>query len=271
MNKQFYQSFFLVLLLGFSFFGVTNAQVVQIEKDVFDKERTDNEWVGSFTFGYNKIVQQNRLWTLNGNLSLLHFTPKHFYAVSSALNMVRFGDFQALSDGFAQFRINFNHKRKFVLEPFTHLQYDSNRGLKTRWQIGQGLKYHLFKVHKVTLSAGAGLMYEYENWDRKVADSIPNIHYEIHALKNSFYINSIFRIKTNVEANLFLIHQAPLEDFANKSRFLGDFSLMFKISKHLSYNTRLILTDDYIPLRLRTEANIRKFIYFWTQGVTISF
>jgi hypothetical protein len=246
------------------------SQVVNLEKDVFDKERTENEKTGSFGLGFNKVTQQIRLWSLNANANFIYFTPKNFYATSGALNIIRFEGRDAISDGFLQFRINLNHRKLFVSEPFMHMQYDGNRGLRFRGQLGQGGRFHLVKVQVFNLAVGTGLMYEFENWRRRVSDTL-TVNYDLHSIKTSSYINTIFKIGKNVDANFFLIHQAPVRDFRTRSRFLGDFSFAFKISEHFAYNTRLVLTDDSVPELMQTQAGIRKFIYTWSQGVSVRF
>ncbi len=259
---------FLIGLFWLIFLNLP-AQVVNLEKESFDKDRNKKEFKGTFNVGYNRFQMQTRLWSLSCNANLILFTPKHFYALTGSMNFIRFEKYNAVSDGFAQFRVNFNHKKHFVIEPFTHTQYDGNRGLQLRWQIGQGVKYHFLKDKVFNLSLGTALMFEYEKWGRMGQDAM--IRYELYDAKSSAYINTMFKIKENVEANFFIIHQAPIEDYNFRSRFLGDFSLLFKISKYFSYNTRLALTYDYIPERLRTEAGIHNFIYIWTQGITVQF
>lgn len=251
--------FFLLVSLPIS------AQIVNIEKFRTDLD-TSKQWLGNAGLGLAIKKQQISIYTFNSNLNLVYLSQKHAYTTISYFKLIRQGQDNLLSEGYAHGRINFFRRKKLSYETFVQYQYDQGRGLIFRALYGASLRLTLLARKKAFLALNSGAMYEKENWQGKILRfETDSGHAESIFIKST--TNLTARVNLSESISLFMVgYYQARPDYFFLPRLITEVQFQFKLNKYLAFNTRFASTYDALPV---IEGNA--FLYELTNSLLINF
>ena len=289
------------------------GQVSQFKKSVLDSLQTNKLYgVGGLSFLLNQDSKAE-LFAL-ADASFLYATNKHTYEWLSSLyynstdqisssnrfySMIRAGLFRNVHD--ANNPLLLKKKRVFA-EPFVFFQWDENRGIAQRWQLGLNAVYAFrSESSRVKWNIGGGLVYEKEDWrvfsreKQQAFDTLPPAfkqliqqilgidsrghlfrdNWRMNFYSNWFYENKPFSV--NLFVGLQQPFRAPFEGLPDipfypypKKKFprvTAEISLTYKISRYMSLLTRYYMQVDKGQL----TQFVPDFVYSFSQGIAVAF
>jgi hypothetical protein len=209
-----------MVLLSFGALTFTNTALSQV--NLFNLSVLDSLEAGVFKGNTSLNVNWNKTQTHNvvvfSDLNLLYPLPQHSLEFHGSLILNTIEDRFATNRYFTYVRADlwkfeeqsgFLKTKRFFPEIFLLQAFDYGRGLNFRWQTGLNGVVALKRLGTWRLTAGAGLITEYENW-RVVgrsalspAISIPPGTYDYLNGQKILDANGNMRIET-LRSNLFL-------------------------------------------------------------------
>ncbi|HAI75780.1 MAG TPA: hypothetical protein DCM08_05985 [Microscillaceae bacterium] len=285
---KYFNLYLIMLLVLFAGAFTAKGQVVNLEKMVYEKEDGTRKVVGNVNFNISVKQQRRDLVSFTNLGNVVYITPKHYYAVITNFNLSTVNGAQALNDGLVRQQNNFMRQKRNSPEIFMQWQYDLNRGLVSRWQLGANGRFKLKNVSDLIIAIGVGAFYEVNAW-RKAAfdeftdqflpddqDTLLQNDRQIFvdntaALKGNIYLDLIWAINKDISFNSLTGYQVPFNNLFSLGRYYTDNIIQFKVSKYLAFNTRFSLMYDELPEDVQARAGVRPLIYSLTQGITVKF
>lgn len=266
-NRKFlFPSLLLFVLLLIS--NVASAQILNIERHRMAKDSTKNFFAnGKFGLASNNRSAAEEspvnLFGVNTALNMLYRSKQHAYIFVGQTDYLRINENTFLNFGFAHFRVNFLHERKFHYELFTQASYDNFRGLDPRLIFGGSLRLRAIEGDKGNLTVGLGGFYEKERWTHPQTDELV----EVNFAKLSTYISVRRTLAERVDFNAVVYYQTgydpDISDF--RHRVSSNINLNTQITERLSFNNSFEMSYEDKPI-----VPITRFIYALRMGLLIS-
>jgi putative salt-induced outer membrane protein YdiY len=255
INMDFKISFkkTIVLILFFLVkINISSAQIINIEEKRI-KTRDSIRWYGDLSLSASFVQLNKNILTLRGAAQVEYKKNKHLVLSISDYSLLKGGSESFENAAFQHLRYNYKIKDELTYELFTQLQTNKIQHINSRFLLGTGLRYRLFRSenHKNRIYLGVAYMEEY---NRFKGDIDKNFH------RISSYLSAIYE-KGNVKFNSTNYFQPNLGERGNY-RLSSQSSLAFKINKHLSF--KIDFNVAYDPTLPQT---IKPFSYNWTNGV----
>lgn len=245
-----------------------SSQILNIERHRLAKDSTQ-QFFANGKFG---LASNNRsaaedspvnLFGINTALNLLYRSGQHAYIFVGQTDYLRINDDTFLNFGFAHFRVNFLHERKFHYEVFTQASYDNFRGLDPRLILGGSLRLRAFESDKANLVIGLGGFYEKERWLHPQTEE----PVEVDFAKLSSYVSVRRTLAERVDFNAVVYYQTGFDpeigDF--RHRLSSNINLNTQITKRFSFNNSFEMSFEDKPI-----VPITRFIYALRMGLLIS-
>ncbi|UFH57031.1 hypothetical protein [Spirosoma sp. KNUC1025] len=300
-----------LLVLFFTFWSsYGHGQVLIFTKSTIDS-LPPGKLVGGISLTGSLSLERAQFLLLEGSVNGLYGTNRHTYEVAGSVRYTTYDHLPTSSRGFLSIRGNIWKRHleddhlvphRFYLEPFAYLQYDDQRGLNLRAQVGAMGSVRLRNGTKSRFTAGAGFFYEYEQWqmiprtNRIMLDTLPQAVFDLYQEylglnrqgqvqhydpKTCAYIGYAGDVSPLVTINGMLQWQQPLlspyhgkpiyelsPDFRRLwPRFMIDVRLMLHLSKHLNLLSQLMLQHD----RGQLGSLIPYTNYAFQQGILVTF
>jgi hypothetical protein len=220
----------LIFIQFFIFHYSIFAQVVNIEN-----KRIYDDTVGlSGSIGASFSAVKNQVLLVNTSLRpLIQYKAKmHYFLLLGDLGYSR-GDNQTFTNwGMIHFRymyrLNFlphhTYKSPWKWEVYSQIQYNQLLRQRMRYLFGMGLRLKILETKKIRLMAGTSVYYEHED----LLDGILNKDFR-SSTYFSWFMN--FDGKWNFSG---ASYYQPRLDLWTDSRFLGQYSLSYRLRKNLS-------------------------------------
>ena len=229
-------SFFTLILL-FQCIFYAQAQIVNIE----DKRASLNDTIGWYErldLGYNLINNGQKISTLSASLQIEFVYKEKSFLSLSKYNFLKAGDQSFVNEGFQHLRYTSRINKTFAFEGFGQVQYNEKTKTKLRMLLGTGVRINLLTKDHLKFSYGLSAMYEYE----EVKDET-SIHQDTRV---NNYIS--FKWKINKTSHFYnTTYFQPLIDNIHDFRLSSESTLVFKLSKHLSFTSSFSITNDSRP------------------------
>lgn len=176
--------------------------------------------------------------------SLVKVGLKNDLKVFGGYSILSAGENAVLNSAFGHVRHNYKLNENLKTFAYYQLQFNEVLLLTKREILGGGLRYAIINKDSLGLDFGAGLMYENEFLNRTtlLLDEISETHY----LRASFICSFHLVLTKGMQINNVIYYQSYINDYTDY-RLLNDFSLLFKINKHLNFNTTFTLRFDNKP------------------------
>lgn len=219
-------SLILLLFIGSSL----SAQVVNIEnKRIYDDT---SGFSGSIGASFSAV--KNQVLLINTSLRPLiqYKTKMHYFLLLGDLGYSR-GDNQTFANwGMIHFRytyrLNFlphhSYKSPWKWEIYSQIQYNQLLRQRMRYIFGMGPRLKILETKKVRLFVGTSVYYEHED----LLDGILNQDF-----RSSSYLSWFMNFDGKWSFSGVSYYQ-PRLDLLSDSRFLGQYSLNYKLRKNLS-------------------------------------
>ena len=258
--------FIVFIFISFPFF--LKAQILNMQKS--DLEEDTSKWKGNITssFGlYNRSAAADEpveFFEFSLKSDFAFFFKKARLSLVNEINYLQINDDPFLNTGFQHIRFQWQVEKHIHPEAFTQFQYDNFRGLFPRILAGSGWRFIVAKKKSLSFFFGAGLMYEYENWE--IPDS-PSKR-EVEFLKSTNYLGLRWKINPNLDLNMIAYYQTTYDQDQElwRNRYSLDLNLNSKVSKRFKINTNFSLGHEDQPI-----VAITKTVYNFTTGLNYSF
>jgi hypothetical protein len=299
----------LVLLLLAFLSSSVSSQVITFYKDGLDT-LNKHQITGNLYFGFYFSQDATRYLYLSSTAAGLYVDSRNTHEISGVITFQGLQQRSTSNNGYVilrscLWRHNFvnNHikSNRLYAQPFAMLQFDENRGINSRWQIGLYAVPTILMKKKVQVTAGIGMLYQFDRYDLLPpdyvdwwsADVMKKIYTAMHlmdpdscgfanrsGLRAAFNLSMIASFGKNVDLNLLLSCQQPFTS-SFKGTPLYDISadyrtpypcitvesiLNFNILKWLSLNIRYYMQHD----RNQLTFYLPYYMYSITTGVTFS-
>lgn len=228
--QKFATIFYLFLM---SFTTILNAQVINIEKQRKDK---DKSFYGNVRASLQYQESNTSLWrtSINGDIYLR--MKKHLLMSFTNWDYFRSGKDQLQNFGFEHLRYNWMIDSTFTIEVFGQYQFDDFRNIEYRALGGAGVRIDLFVNDSIRWFTGLSGMYE----DRFFTyEGTGQHHWRIN-----LYTNLNWDLSSNVNLSGIIYYQPAVDDFSDhnisaEARFKIDLiqKLKFYVSGTLTYET----------------------------------
>lgn len=270
-QHSIHKTYILAILLVFSAIPESFSQILNVEKNRFDKD-TSNYFLGNISFSmnlFNRNAGKNtptNFLTLSAAADVAYMSHKHLYLLINNFNYTVVKDAPALvKTGYSHFRINFMHRQKLSYESFAQSQYDIGRGLELRMLGGAGLRYAIYKSKGINFYAGTGLMYEHEEWHNPEVKGTLIVK---NLVKSTNYLSTRARINEYVDINAITYYQTGYDPSisAFRPRISGEINATLKVNSKLRFRINFNCNYDRRPI-----VPITHFIYSMNNGIQYNF
>lgn len=285
------------------------SQVITFYKDGLDTLKK-HQFTGNMYLGF--YFSQDALQYLYLSLTAagLYVDSRNTYEASGVMTLKGMEKRSTSNNGYAMVRANLWRHRfvdnkiktnRVYAQPFAMFQFDENRGIYGRWQVGLYAVPTLLMKKKILFSAGIGMLYQFDSYDLLPPDYVDwwgaeEMKAIRHAMRQldpdstgfvnrqgpraSLYLSMIASLGSKVDLNLMISCQQPFS-----SGFLGtplyavsaDFRtpypcitiesiVNFGILKWLSLNIRYYMQHD----RNQLTFYLPYYMYSITTGLTFS-
>ncbi len=259
---------------------------------------------GSLFLGFDFTKDATEYLYLSFSGSGLYVDRRNTYGVSSVVYLRGLQERSTSNSGYviAQadlWRHNFEGKicktNRIHAEPFAMLQFDENRGINARWQLGAYAVPAIFSKSNVHISAGVGMLWQFDRYDLLPPDYVDywdkeemeRIYKAIHELdpdttwfmkrngpRVALFLSLISSLGKLVDWNIYVSLQQPFTSVF-KGTPLYDVSadyqkpypcitiestIKFKILKWLSINLRYYMQHD--------RNQLTYYLPFYTYSIT---
>jgi hypothetical protein len=235
--------------------GICMAQVVNIEERRIHTDTTGLSGDAGAAFMATKNTQE--FMALSSDAHLQYKKKRSLFLVLGELNFIKGASDKFLNDGFGHVRYNYKVNSVVRWELFDQIQYNKIRNVNLRWLSGTGPRFKLYEGKSMRFYLGTLVMYEYEEIYKQ---ALPNRDYRMSA-----YLSWTVQINKVLSHRATTYYQPRLDNF-NDYRWSGQYSLLIKISKNLSFKTDYtFIYDEYPPI------GIPKLFYTLKEGIAYLF
>lgn len=300
-----------VVTLAFSLLSAfsTYSQVLTFFKDGLDTLKK-HQFAGNVYLGFYFSQDALQYLYLTSTAAGLYVDTRNTYEISGVINYQGLKERSTSNTGYVILRANLwrhkfiNHQIKtnrLSAEPFAMLQFDENRGINNRWQVGLYAVPNILIKKKIQLSAGIGMLYQFDCYDLLPPDYVDwwsgeemkRVYNAMHLLdpdstgfanrkgpRTGLFISVITSLGKIIDLNLLLSYQQPFESSFQGTPLFSvspDFQrpypcitiesiLNFNILRWLSLNIRYYMQHD----RNQLTFYLPYYMYSITMGVNFS-
>lgn len=220
-----------------------HAQIVNIEnRRVYDDTAG---WYGDLQGSFSLIQNQNYLFRLNLRSKVQYKSKKHYWLFLQ--DYVYSGGETVYANsgmGHLRYAYRFKHER-LKAESYLQAQYNAIRRQRIRSLIGSGLRYKFINLENSKFFFGSSLFFEYEELQPE-AEFNQDLRWNSYL---SWYIKR--KLFTFTGTSYYQPLTANFKDF----RFAGQYALLSKISKRLSFKSEFdFFYDSRPPVGLNKTA-----------------
>lgn len=169
---------------------------------------------------------------------------KNDFKVFGGYSVLSAEDDAVLNSAFGHVRHNYKIGERLKTFEYYQLQFNEVLLLTKREIYGGGLRYSIINKDSLGLDFGGGLMYENEYLNKVTL--LPDETSTTHFLRASFICSFHVEVKKGIQINNVVYYQPYMKDFTD-FRLLNDFSLMFTLTKRLSFSSSLTVRFDSKP------------------------
>jgi hypothetical protein len=261
---------FLVLFFSCFFFVTTQAQILNIDREI-GNDTVFHRFRASFNFNFSNDKQKKNLVDFSNVSEVDMFLKNKYLFILLAQTELALNGVQALeNNGFFQFRFRDNDSRKVAPDIFTQYQWNGVQGMEHRTLFGTNARFRWLEKKKSDLYTSIGVFYEAEKWNPFLSsyafqkDSLQIVY------RNLFRINTsakfAFKITKDIDFAGTTFLQFPLNSHIGSPRWFFDSNLYFSVNKHLGFTIHYDHNfDTYRPLP------IDNYYYTITTGINIKF
>lgn len=251
--------YLILAILLFAQHQNLSAQIINIE----DKRVALGDSItfkGFGDLGVSLYRNDKQLTTVKANVQLEYINRRHFGLFLSGYNLIHTeGAANALNDGFAHLRYNYDMSKRFVYEAFTQGQYNERTRVLFRGLIGTGVRVKLNKDKKHRYYVGLAYLLESNQFKGGTLRQLD------HRLSSYLSYNIAFGNKSKFVHTTYV--QPRLDNWEN-IRVSSEASLFFFMSKHLSFRSTFNTAYDSDP---RLPPSVPDWIYTLTNGLRFEF
>ena len=255
-----------LLLLYFS----VNSQVLNIDREG-SEDTIPKKIKAFFGFSFSSDKQKKNLLDFNNTSEINYFFSKNYVGLFLAkTDLALNGKTINENNGYFQFRIRDNDKRKVAPDVFIQYQWNGILGLNDRSLGGLNARFKFLENRKSDLYIGLGAFYEVENWNPFIsayAYSNSNVQSKVH--REMFRLNMMAKFALKISKNIDFAGisylQSPLNSNFSKPRWFFDSNLNLIVNKHISFNIHY----DH-NLDLYRALPIENYYYSLTTGIQIN-
>ena len=299
--------FSLLIFISISISGI--SQVNTFYKDGLDTLKK-HQFTGNLYLGFYFSQDALQYLYLSSTAAGLYVDSHSTYEISGVVTFKGLEERSTSNNGYAICRANLWRHRfvdnsiktnRIYGQPFVMFQFDENRGINNRWQVGLYAVPTILMKKKIQLAAGIGLLYQFDRYDLLPpdyidwwdADEMKKIYYAMHLLdpdssgfvnradpRAAMYLTMIASFGKNVDLNILLSYQQPFSStfqgtplYAVSADYRTPYPcitvesiLNFRILRWLSFNVRYYLQHD----RNQLTFYLPFYMYSITTGVTFS-
>ncbi|MCX6277547.1 MAG: hypothetical protein NT004_05585 [Bacteroidetes bacterium] len=298
---------FLLMLILSSISG--SSQVITFYKEGLDTLKM-RQFTGNLYLGFYFSQDALQYLYLSATAAGLYVDSRNTYEISGVITYKGLEQRSTGNNGYAIFRANlWRHlfvddtikTNRINAQPFVMFQFDENRGIYNRWQVGFYAVPTILMKKKVEITAGVGMLYQFDRYDLLPpdyvdwwnADEMKKIYHAIHQLdpdsagfvnraapRAAMYLSVIASFGKNVNMNVLFSYQQPFSstfkgtplysisaDYRTPYPCITVESLLnFNILKWLSLNIRYYMQHD----RNQLTYYLPYYVYSITMGVTFA-
>lgn len=287
------------------------AQAIGLSKSLFDSLKTERLYLNaSAGIGVEKV--EISVIKIGADFNQLYYSKQHAFETIGIFRYNALDRNPYNNQGFGMFRAKlFNHtlndKKQMKLndiypEPFIFYQFDQERGLEKRLQLGISAAYNIIAGSNFKMNMGVGILREWENWrvlseefypgydtltdqDKSTIRTLTGIdekgEYQYAAMKANLYIHISTYPTKNTSLHCYVKCQQPLNsafspvqvssffvDYKEfRPRFLMDLQFKISITRYTEFFTRYILMHD----RGQLASFVPYYTYSFNQGFSFNF
>jgi len=263
---------------------------------------------GSLYFGFDFTRDATEYLYLSLTGSGLYVDKRNTYGMSAVINIRGNQERSTSNNGYVivqadlwrhSFRGTLCRINRLHAEPFGMLQFDENRGINARWQVGAYAVPAILARPNIHISAGIGMLWQFDRydllppdyvdyWDKDEMDRIYNAMHQLdpdsigfmtrNGPRAAVYISLISSLGKVVDWNIYASLQQPFTSVFKGTPLYnvsGDYQtpypcltiesiMKFKILKWLSINIRYYMQHD----RNQLTYYLPYYMYSVTMGVS---
>ncbi len=233
----------LLVFISILFCFAVNCQVVNIEnKRIYDDTAgLSGSILASFSANLNQV------WLVNGSFrpQIQYKTKMHYFLLLGDLGYSRGADQTFANWGMIHFRytyrLNFlphhTYKSPWKWEVYSQIQYNQLLRQKERSLFGTGPRLKIAENKSIRLFVGTSVYFEHE----VLLDGIIN-----NDFRSSTYLSWFMNFNNKLSSSGVSYYQ-PRVDLLSDSRFMGQYSLSYKLRKNLSVRWEASIYYDSDP------------------------
>ncbi len=253
-----YKNGFIIIMFFLAIHNI-KGQIINIE----DKRVALGDSIkfkGFGDFGVNFYRNDKQLITIKANVQLEYVNRRHFALCLNGFNLIHNeGAANTLNDGFTHVRYNYDLSKRWVYEAFVQGQYNERTRVLFRGLIGTGVRLKLKHGKKQRYYIGLSYFLESNQFKDSTVRQLDNrlsgyLSYNINFGEKSRFVHTTYA-------------QPRLGNWQN-IRVSSEASLLFVISKHLTFRTTLNTAYDSDP---RLPDSVPNWIYTLTNGLRFEF
>ena len=234
------------------------AQIVNIESARMQSDTVG--WMGGAgaAMSLTQNTQQVFGVDLSAHLQYKTSNDQGLWLILGDYNFLRIGGEKYISNGFGHLRYNKKVNAWLRWEFFTQLQNNQVTQIDSRFLLGTGPRFKIFKTEIFRLYAASLVMYESEKERTE-----PVIKHE--DIRSSSYVSFTFIPKENIQVISTTFFQPLLKNFSDY-RILNQASLKVKAGKHFGLSLKWNYLHDTFP-----AGTAPKTTYSFASGVDFEF
>ncbi len=247
----------------------TYSQVLNIDREG-SEDTIPKKIKAYFGFSFSSDKQKKKLLDFNNTSEINYFFSKNYVGLFLAkTDLALNGKIINENNGYLQFRIRDNDKRKVAPDVFIQYQWNGIQGLADRSLGGINARFKFLEKRKSDLYIGLGTFYEVENWNPFIsAYAYSNDINQSKVHREMFRLNVMAKFALKISKSIDFAGvsylQSPLNSNFNKPRWFFDSNLNFDVNKYISFNMHYDHNLDFYR-----ALPIENYYYSLTTGIQI--
>lgn len=262
---------YILLFLVLSFSHTTVAQILFSESFtvITDTTRTIK---GNVAPDFKFVTQRKDLIEFE-NVADLSFriNKVNAFTIANKIELTKFGDETLLSGGYLYIEYRKIYDSKWVLEPYSQIQWAEARGLELKYAGGVNARYRFVNNKKINVYGGIGPFYEFERWNLSgVPEGVSTIGLNETIKESTLKLGSYLSVKYPASEKLYIdfsmYYQSRFSSLFAEPRFAHSTLIRYFFTKHLGLSGGYQYIYDNAPL-VPIENDFHKVLF----GLAVSF
>jgi len=228
----------LIIIALFLWSTQLRAQILNIENY---RIKTDTiGWAGKLGLDFSLTKNTHSLTKIGSNIHVQYKTKRSLYLLLGQYQIFISDGSNLIDKSIGHLRYNYKFTPKIVGELFLQLQRNSVSKIELRSLLGTGMRFKLSNNKKYRFYLGSAVMYEHEK-------SLENIIPVSQTFRwSNYFSTSLYPTKSFTFIST-TYYQPAINQFSDY-RLLSQNSLIFSVSKHISFKTSLNIQYDSDPI-----------------------